>query len=250
MKYIQEPSAHCPIYYSCSQCKSDMCTEYCWKMVQIRFQLDKSNMPDDYKADIMLGKSKAGKDFEVYQELSGWARNLRKLLWRVSTQGEGLYMHSTKKGNGKTSWACKIMFNYIRAMGQEIESLEKPKVLFVSTPQLFDDLKAAFDNDEKAREMSHFEDCIKDAELVIFDDIGAETPSKWVKEKLYIYINFRESNRKSTIFTSNCTIDELANTLDDRITDRIYGLCRKKYGDGWREDAVYNILEFKDSIGR
>jgi len=133
------------------------------------------------------------------------------------------------------------MFNYIRSLRRDIDTLEEPKVIFVSVAELFDDIKESFNNQGKANEMLKFQASIKNADLVIFDDIGTETPSKWVKEKLYIYINSRESNKKATIFTSNCSIDELTVKLDDRITDRIYGLTRKKYGEGWRQEPIYNI---------
>ena len=64
---------------------------------------------------------------------------------------------------------------------------------------------------------------IRTAELLILDDIGAETRKEWVDTELFRLIDYRYSNQKVTIFTSNVPIDELK--LNERIIDRIYSMC-------------------------
>lgn len=248
MNYYQDPSDFCVIFESCKLAGKPECTEYCWKKIQIRYQLNVSGMPADYMFDTRMKKAKSDKDFKQFVELASWVNDRTKLYWRIKQKSEGMFLYSKSKGNGKTSWACKIMLNYLRGLPNTMESFEKPLVQFVSVPSLFDTLRSGMDN--PTPELRQLEEIIKTCDLVIFDDIGAESPSKWVKEKLYIYINERSANGRATIFTSNLTIEELEDTLGDRITDRIWGLCRRKYGENWETDKHYNFFSFKDERAR
>ena len=59
------------------------------------------------------------------------------------------------------------------------------------------------------------------AEVLVIDDIGTEKPSDWVAETLYNLVNSRYENTKTTIFTSNLELDELADKVDDKLASRI-----------------------------
>lgn len=61
---------------------------------------------------------------------------------------------------------------------------------------------------------------------LIFDDIGVEKATEFVRETLYLLINQRYNDMLPTIFTSNCSLDELSNRLEDRIPSRIKGMCQ------------------------
>jgi DNA replication protein DnaC len=45
--------------------------------------------------------------------------------------------------------------------------------------------------------------------VVVLDDFGKEKATDWVTERLYVLIESRYQNMKSTIVTSNRTLDEL-----------------------------------------
>src|SRR5699024_11838101 len=95
--------------------------------------------------------------------------------------------------------------------------------LYVNVPQFFNELKESFDNPtvefntKKAR--------IKKADLVIWDDIGAERPTDFVRDILYTYIDYKYTEQKSQIFTSNVSCEELSKEywLGTRITIRMKG---------------------------
>jgi len=57
------------------------------------------------------------------------------------------------------------------------------------------------------------------------DDLGAEKSTNWAIQTLYLIIDHRYSNEMKTIITSNLTLDEIADKLDDRISSRIAGMC-------------------------
>ena len=57
--------------------------------------------------------------------------------------------------------------------------------------------------------------------MLILDDLGAEKPSDWVKEQLYVIINRRYENMLPTIITTNCTMNELKDRIGERTASRI-----------------------------
>ena len=66
---------------------------------------------------------------------------------------------------------------------------------------------------------------IRKAELLILDDIGAEIKKEWVDIELFRLIDYRYSNQRVTIFTSNISMNNLK--LNERIVDRIFSMCIK-----------------------
>lgn len=66
---------------------------------------------------------------------------------------------------------------------------------------------------------------IRTAELLILDDIGAEIKKEWVDIELFRLIDYRYSNQRVTIFTSNISMNNLK--LNERIVDRIFSMCIK-----------------------
>jgi DNA replication protein DnaC len=61
---------------------------------------------------------------------------------------------------------------------------------------------------------------VRDAPILILDDLGVENPSEWAKEKMFQLLNHRYSHRKPTIITTNRDLD----TLDPRIRSRLLDL--------------------------
>lgn len=71
---------------------------------------------------------------------------------------------------------------------------------------------------------------LKNASLLILDDLGAENNTPWSKEKLYEIIDSRHRDRKPCIITTNLTREGLKKKLtgDDEIPrtyDRIVEMC-------------------------
>ena len=64
---------------------------------------------------------------------------------------------------------------------------------------------------------------IKKAKLVIFDDIGIKDLTEFEKQLFYIWVEYRTSNKKSSIYTSNIYPENFASIFGPRISDRIIG---------------------------
>lgn len=86
--------------------------------------------------------------------------------------------------------------------------------------------KTAFELNELARlyhigKSFDFSDCIN-ADVLIIDDLGTEPVLKNVtKEYLYNLINTRQINKKSTLISTNLSIDNILDRYDERIFSRL-----------------------------
>ncbi|WP_127585797.1 primosomal protein DnaI [Paenibacillus koleovorans] len=76
----------------------------------------------------------------------------------------------------------------------------------VYMPDFVEDLKSMIQEPQKLKETV---DILKETDLVVFDDIGAENLSPWVRDHVMgAILNYR-MNRKPTFFTSNYELDAL-----------------------------------------
>ena len=121
-----------------------------------------------------------------------------------NTAGEyckGLYLNGNF-GCGKT-YLLSAMLNELAKKGK--------RVAIVYYPEFLRSLKASFgDNEEYEQKFN----TIKKAELLLLDDIGAETVTEWGRDEvLGTILQYRMEEKLPTFFTSNLTIDELADHL-------------------------------------
>lgn len=106
-------------------------------------------------------------------------------------------------GTGKTHLAAAIL----------VEILERYRVrgLFVEFTSLIHQIQSTFDPDspESKRQVL---DPLAEAELLVLDELGAQQPTPWVRDILYLIINTRYTRRLPTIFTTNYRLDNIASS--------------------------------------
>lgn len=201
--------------YAENYCKRNKaeCSEDCTGYVLLRNLYNISKLPQRYRYNIPLIPSK--NDLAAFEELNDFMKYIEDHV----AQGDGLYIWSESTGNGKTTWAAKIMNHYFRkvAFNTDLEN----EGLYIHVPTFLEDLRAYYSNNDE--DFALVLSMARWANLLIMDDIGAEKPSEWVSERLLQIINFREAEGKSTIFTSNISPDELGKKLGNRIKSRIIG---------------------------
>lgn len=120
-----------------------------------------------------------------------------------------LVLQSNQYGNGKTHLAAAIA-NDVAQRGES--------VLFVVVPDLLDHLRATFSPASAARLDKRFAE-VRDAQLLILDDLGTESATNWAREKLYQLFNHRYNARLPTVITTATPIDELDPRLAARMLD-------------------------------
>lgn len=74
------------------------------------------------------------------------------------------------------------------------------------------------DMDDTDENMFHY---ILDCDLLIIDDLGTELNNAFVTSQLFLCINERLLARKSTIISTNLSLDELQNEYSERIFSRL-----------------------------
>ena len=111
-------------------------------------------------------------------------------------QKQGLYLNGDF-GTGKTYLA-----------GYLLQRLAKEGFsgVIVYMPEFVEDAKALMFEPQKLKETITL---MKDADLLVFDDIGAENLTPWVRDHVLGAILNHRMNRKPTFYTSNHDLDDL-----------------------------------------
>ena len=117
--------------------------------------------------------------------------------YKLGIKNKGLYLHGNF-GCGKTY--------LISAMLNELAKLEK-KVAIVYYPEFLRSLKASFNDDNEYMIKFNY---IKKVELLLIDDIGAETATAWSRDEILGNIlQYRMQQHLPTFFTSNFNLEQL-----------------------------------------
>lgn len=97
-------------------------------------------------------------------------------------------------------------------------------VIYLTSFQLFDILeKDKFRKDEETNKKERRLDFILECDLLIIDDLGTELNNSFISSQLYNCINERHLKQKSTIISTNLSLEQLSSTYSERIFSRITG---------------------------
>jgi DNA replication protein DnaC len=110
----------------------------------------------------------------------------------------------------------------------------------VSVVELLETLRESVGNIKKKELVRRKLHRIKSDDIVILDDIGAEKPSEFIEAQLFAIIDLRYRTRRSTFFTSNCSLKQLETQIGARSVSRIFGMCEgvKVGGEDWRKRGL------------
>ena len=139
-------------------------------------------------------------------------RNLRLAYERAleyADRPEGWLVFKGGYGCGKTHLAAAIA-NYRLALGYP--------VLFVNTPDLLDHLRAAYSPNTTVNYDSRFDE-VRNAPLLILDDLGTQSNTEWAQEKLYQIFNYRYNARLPTVITTNVELESVEIRIRSRMVD-------------------------------
>ncbi|MGP1513788.1 MAG: primosomal protein DnaI [Gemella haemolysans] len=150
----------------------------------------------------------------------------------------GVYVYGPT-GTGKT-YLMGSIYNYFKQNGKE------PTILYY--PEFIRKIKSKISDNS----YDLYIDLVRDEEILIIDDIGAENITEFIRDEvLGPIINHREAEKLPTFFSSNLSIDDLAELLSNgrttvdrtkalRIVERIHSLCSSHFLDGENEREYYN----------
>jgi DNA replication protein DnaC len=112
-------------------------------------------------------------------------------------------------GVGKTHLAAAIG-HYQAGLGGE--------PIFAVVPDLLDHLRATFSPTSTVSYDNIFTQ-VKNAKLLILDDLGTQNATPWAREKLYQILNFRYETRQPTVITTSSSFEELDPRIRSRMMD-------------------------------
>lgn len=160
---------------------------------------------DDYRVD------------KFNQDAVTFAKNFKRFTCGAYFFGEC--------GTGKTFLAALIAQDFLR---------DGKSVLFIKVPNLLDELRATFDGKQNEFDLLAR---IETVNLLVLDDFGMEKSTQWAGSTLCKVLDMRyDDERSRTIVTSNLSLDELAEHLNNavdgrnfngsRVADRCREICK------------------------
>ena len=192
-------------------CEDDCAT--CAVFFQMNWQMEHSGLPKAKQKPIALYLTDDNSgDKQAFYRLA----DIRKNIVEFVESGKNLYICSNLTGNGKTSWAIKMLHTYFHYTA--IGNYDNLKGMFVSTADLLLKLKD-FNNPLP----KSYKDNLESVDLVIWDDIALTNMSQYDYTQFYNIIDKRILAEKSNIFTTNCTdVKKLAELVGAKVASRIY----------------------------
>ena len=122
--------------------------------------------------------------------------------YKKGEKEKGLYLYGNF-GCGKT-YLISALFNEL--------AKKNVKSTIIYFPELLRSLKASFNNPEENYEERF--SSVKEANLLLLDDIGAEKLSDWARDEvLGVILQYRMEEHLPTFFTSNLSLSELEEHL-------------------------------------
>lgn len=189
-------------------CTYNSCVN-CIRYSEMKYLIDHSNIPKNRQHPQEL---EAGVDYRAFVKLNDIKLDADAFV----DNGDNLYICSTETGNGKTSWAIKILLKYFDKIwaGNGF----RQRGLFIHVPTFLTKLK-----DFTNPLITVYREMISNVDLVVWDDIASTKLSDYDIQQLLIFIDGRLSEGQANIYTGNVTKkEELAHILGERLASRIY----------------------------
>lgn len=202
----------CWLHNSCNHVDCDK--DYCMRKDKLDYLYKMSLLSESQKNEITLELDKGDVDVDEFKRLG----DIKEGIVSFVKNGQNLYIHSPNCGNGKTTWAIKMIQAYFNAIWPKTSL--RCRALFVSTPRF---LSAMKENISVRNEYYNYvKENIYDADLVVFDDIASKIGTEFELNNLFSIIDYRVSTGKSTIYTSNMSnINDLQATIGARLASRV-----------------------------
>jgi DNA replication protein DnaC len=162
-------------------------------------------------------------DEELSPDITGSLEKAFNAAHRFAENPKGWIVFIGVYGCGKTHLAAAIA---------NFRSNSASPPLFISIPDLMDHLRATFNPNSTVSLDRRFEE-VRTAPLLILDDLGKETPSPWVREKLYQLFNYRYISELPTVITSSLKLEEMDARIRSRMLDKrlctVYGITAPSF---------------------
>ncbi len=200
-------------------CSHIDCDKFCMRHYKLDYLYNQALISDVQRKHITFKIENGAigeEDLEAFKSLQKIENNILDFV----ANGDSLYIHSKICGNGKTSWALRLVQTYFNKIWPYC-NLEC-KALYINVPRF---LLALKDNiTTKSDYVEHIKENVLDCDLVVWDEIGTKGLTQFEHENILSLINARIDLGKANIYTSNLTDEELHTAIGDRLYSRIVNL--------------------------
>ena len=209
--------------YSCPLCRDTGFEDgrkcRCFRQEEISILYDQSHirlLASRQNFSVLSEEFYTGEDLARFRRA---VRISRRLIENFDQEALNIYFFGTV-GTGKSFLSVCIAHDILES-GRS--------VLYFSAAALFDRLAALAYNYRDKEPYQTFITDLYHCDLLIIDDLGTELTNQFVSAQLFSCLNDRHLNRKSTIISSNLSLEELRHRYSDRISSRItaeFEICR------------------------
>jgi DNA replication protein DnaC len=152
--------------------------------------------------------------FDIHKKLTADERanleNARNVALSYAEEPEGWLVYTGVYGCGKTHLAA--------AIGHYRQD-RSTNVVFVTIPDLLDYLRVTYSPGAPVSFDQRFH-LVRNASLLILDDLGTENATPWAKEKLFQIIDYRYVANLPTVITTALSVESLDARIRSRVLDR------------------------------
>ena len=210
-KYIFDKNK-CWYTSACGKYGSPECNASCIRYMEMDFLMQNSGIPRNKQYNVLLTPSK--EDVQAFLTL----KEIKDDIIAFVENGESVYIYSHNFGNGKTTWAIKLMQKYFD--GVWAGNGFRCRGIFIHVPTFLTKIKEGISRRDEDFEI--LKSRLMTVDLVIWDDIAATKLGDFDHANLLTYIDQRKLNQLSNIYTGNLHQNELQEALGNRLASRVW----------------------------
>lgn len=209
--------------YSCNDCKDTGYVNgkkcHCFKQAVIELLYEQSGIRSMLAAENFSTLSYEFYEGEDLERFKSAVETSKKFIKNFNSGYHNLFFYGTV-GTGKSFLSGCVAKELIE---------NGHSVIYFSASGLFDTL-SKYKFDYKNTENLHkiYEDLFQ-CDLLIIDDLGTEYTNNIINSELFSMINERHLQKRSTVISTNLSLEDFRNRYSDRIFSRItsnYDICK------------------------
>lgn len=196
---------------TCKKVNTDDCDMTCVRYVKMDYLVKKSLITEHQQRNLKLIPDEI--DLKEFERL----KNIQTSIKQFVNENNSLLIYSENVGNGKTTWAVKLLLSFLDSIW--LETMLRPRALFISVQEYLQ-LKTAFNF--QSEELDYIDDNLYKVDLIVWDDVGVKALGVREQTILGSIIDKRLRLGLSNIYTTNLSAEQLLLNMGERLYSRIY----------------------------
>ena len=189
---------------------------YCTKLFKLNSLYDEALLSETLRIRKPLVLDDDNSDYDAFNRLA----EIESGIGTYVKEGNNLFIFSNNVGNGKTSWAIRLLQAYLEKIW--VTSDIRCRGLFINVPKFFLSLKDNISNQNDY--IAHIKEHVLKTDIVVWDEVGTKSLTSFEFENLLSLIDSRINNGLSNIYTSNLYGSQLQQNIGDRLYSRIVNM--------------------------